>query len=198
MRLPALLGGAVATVAVLAGCAATSPGVHSDAPLAVYLSVPLSGKEAAKGMEIAASARKALADAGGKAGDHPLELHVEDDTGGGSGWTPVAAGANAREATENADTIAYIGDLDEGATRTSLPITDLADVPQIVIGPVPTGLDVGNLVDAPSVHAADPGAASIQLLVAAIEAAGGDGSDRKAVLDELKTAAADQAAGSSP
>jgi hypothetical protein len=194
-----LLAGLAAIAALaIAGCAASGGGVSSDAPLAVYFSVPLSGPAAAKGKEIAAAAEKALATAGGKAGSHPIELRVLDDTGGAAGWSPVATAANARQANEDASTIAYIGDLDEGASRTSLPITNLADIAQIVLGPIPNGLNVSNLVDAPSVHGADPGSASIQLLLGAIEKAGSDGGDRKKVTEELKAAAASQAAGSAP
>jgi ABC-type branched-subunit amino acid transport system substrate-binding protein len=182
-----LIAVAVAAVA-LAGCAASGGGVASDAPLAVYLSVPLSGPDAARGAGVADGAKKALADAGGKAGSHPLELHVLDDAG-----TPAGAGANARTANEDASAIAFIGDLAEPATQTSVPITDLAGIPQIVIGPIPTGLNVSNLIDAPSVHGADPGAAAIKLLLAAIEKAGSDGGDRKKVADELKSAAANEA-----
>jgi ABC-type branched-subunit amino acid transport system substrate-binding protein len=194
-----LLAGLAATAAfAIAGCAASGGGVSSDAPLAVYLSVPLSGPQAPKGKEVAAAAEQALARAGGKAGSHPIELKVLDDTGGGGGWSPVVTAANARQANEDASTIAYIGDLDEGASRTSLPITNLADIAQIVLGPIPGGLSVSSLVDAPSVHGADPGRASVELLLAAIEKAGSDGGDRKKVTEELKAEAAGQAAGSAP
>jgi ABC-type branched-subunit amino acid transport system substrate-binding protein len=193
-----LAGLAVVAAFAIAGCAASSGGVASDAPLTVYLSAPLSGSQAAKGKEIAAAAEKALAGAGGRAGSHPIELRVLDDTGGAASWSPVATAANARQANEDASTIAYIGDLDEGASRTSLPITNLADIGQIVLGPIPGGLDVSNLVDAPLVHGADPGTASVELLLAAIEKAGSDGGDRKKVLEELKVAAANQASAPAP
>jgi hypothetical protein len=189
-----LAGLAAIAAFAISGCAASGGGVASDAPLAVYLSVPLAGPQAEQGKQIATAAEKALADSGGEAGGHPIELKVLDDTGGTNGWTQVAAAANARQANEDASTIAYVGDLDEGASRTSLPITNLADIAQIVLGPVPGGLDVANLVDAPSVHGDDPGRASIELLLAAIEKAGSDGGDRKKVADELKRAAADEAA----
>jgi ABC-type branched-subunit amino acid transport system substrate-binding protein len=196
--LRSLAGLAAIAAFAISGCAASGGGVASDAPLAVYLSVPLCGQQAEQGKALADAAEKALADAGGKAGSHPIELKVLDDTGGTGGWTPVAAAADARQANEDASTIAYVGDLDQGASRTSLPITNLADIAQIVLGPVPRGLDVANLVDAPSVHGDDPGRASIELLLAAIDKAGSGGGDRKKVLDELKTAAANQAAGSAP
>lgn len=185
MRFAAALLGAVASI-VPVGCAASSGGaVQSDAPLAVYLSVPQSGPRAAEGKQLAAGATKALADAGDKAGSHPIELKVLDDTGGGSKWDPVATAANARQANEDAATIGYLGELDPAATRTSLPITDLADIPQIVLGQVPGGLDVKNLADPRVAGDKDPGGAAIELLLDAIERAGADGGDRKAVLDEL-------------
>jgi hypothetical protein len=189
-----LVGLAAIAAFAISGCAASSGGVSSDAPLAVYLSVPLSGPQAAKGKEISAAAETALAGAGGKAGSHPIELKVLDDTGGAAAWSPVATAANARQANEDASTIAYIGDLDEGASRTSLPITNLADIGQIVLGAIPSGLNVSNLVDAPLVHSGDPGKASIELLLAAIDKAGSDGGDRKKVTEELKAEAANQAA----
>ena len=177
----ALAGLAAVAAVAISGCAASGGGVASDAPLAVYLSVPLSGPDASRGEAIAAGAKRALADAGGKAGSHPIELQVLDDGGG----TPVGAGVNARTANEDASTIAYIGDLDEPATQTSLPITDLANIPQIVLGPVPGGLDVANLIDAPSVRGEGAGGAAVELLLTAIERAGSDGGDRKQVRDEL-------------
>ena len=61
-----------------------------------------------------------------------------------------------------------------------------------MLGPVPGGLEVANLIDAPSVHGDDAGAAAVELLLTAIEKAGSDGGDRKQVRDELKTAAANQ------
>ena len=183
----ALAGLAAVAAVAISGCAASGGGVASDAPLAVYLSVPLSGPDASRGEAIAAGAKRALAT--------PAARPAATRSSYRCSTTAVARrrrGVNARTANEDASTIAYIGDLDEPATRTSLPITDLANIPQIVLGPVPGGLDVANLIDAPSVHGDDAGAAAVELLLTAIEKAGSDGGDRKQVRDELKTAAADQ------
>ena len=49
-------------------------------------------------------------------------------------WSPVASGANARTATEDSTSIAYVGELESGATRTSLPITNDAEMLQIAPG----------------------------------------------------------------
>jgi ABC-type branched-subunit amino acid transport system substrate-binding protein len=184
-RTKLLIAALAALAAVLAGCASAGSGIQPGERVDVYVSMPLRGPEAATGRDVVDAARLALADAGGKAGGHPIELKVLDDTGGGPKWDPVATGANARQANENAATIGYLGDLDPGATRTSLPITDEADIPQIVLGEVPGGLDVKNLADPRVAGEKDPGGAAMALLLAAIERAGSDGGDRKAVLDEL-------------
>jgi branched-chain amino acid transport system substrate-binding protein len=115
--------------AVLAGCSSTDGG-EAKGPLTVYLSTPLQGEHAAQGRAIANGARLALADAGGMAGAAEVRLRVLDDAQRG-GWSPAAVADNARAAAEDTSAIAYIGDLESGATRTSLPITNQAALPQV-------------------------------------------------------------------
>ncbi len=179
---------------VMPGCAATEEG-PGDGPLAVYLSVPLTGSQADAGKAVAAGAREALAAAGGKAGEREISLQVLDDTGGQQRWTPVAVGENARLAAEDADTIAYIGELEPEATRTSAPITDRAEIAQLVLGTVPEGLDEENLVSMqPGPDPKELGSAAITLVLRAIEAAGDESGDREVVLQELRDAAASSVA----
>lgn len=54
-----------------------------------------------------------------------------DDTGGGRRWTLAAVGANARRATEDSSTVAYIGEPDPAATRFSQPILEEAGIAQL-------------------------------------------------------------------
>ena len=68
-----------------------------------------------------------------QAGGTPVDLEVLDDAGP-EGATDARAGANARTATEDSTAIAYIGELDSGATRTSLPITNQAGMLQVSPG----------------------------------------------------------------
>ena len=104
-------------------------GTEADPALRAYLSAPLSGASAADGNDVADGARLALEDAGLEAGGVAISLKVLD---AGSGGSPDAlAGANARRATEDSTAIAYIGELDSGATRTSLPITNEAGLLQV-------------------------------------------------------------------
>ncbi len=184
---------ALAAVLVLvfgAGCGETGSG-PGDGPLRVYMSVPLSGERAAEGRRLADGAERALAEAGGHAGDREIELEVLDDTGGGTKWSAVATGDNARTASEDADTIAYIGELDTTATATSLPITDLAEIPQLVLGEVPSDLDVDNeILPIAAGKDENAGGTAMQLALDAIEAAGDDGTDRTVVREELRDLAA--------
>ena len=77
--------------------------------------------------------RQALGDAGDRAGGTEVKLEVLDDAGPG-GATDALAGANARRATEDSTAIAYVGELDSGTTRTSLPITNEAGLLQVSPG----------------------------------------------------------------
>ncbi len=125
------LAAALLAAALLAGgCGAGDDG---DRSLTIYLSAPLSGPRAADGLDIADGARLALADAGAEAGGVAVDLEVLDDATVG-GWDAAATGANARAAAEDATAIAYIGELDSGASRTSIPITNQARILQVSPG----------------------------------------------------------------
>ena len=120
---------ALAAVLAVAGCGSGD----GDATLTIYLSAPQRGPAAGDGRDVAAGARLALDDAGDQAGGTPVALEILGDAGG---QRPDAAraGANARTATEDSTAIAYIGELDSGATRTSLPITNEAGLLQVSAG----------------------------------------------------------------
>ncbi len=102
--------------------------------------MPLHGERAAEGRAVVDGARLALAGAGGRAGSFRVRARYLDDTGGHSRWDPVASAANARRAAEDSTAIGFLGDLDSGATRASLPITNQAEIPQI--SPGATALDL--------------------------------------------------------
>jgi branched-chain amino acid transport system substrate-binding protein len=138
------MGTRLATVGVLAvlALALTAAGCGSgdgDPSLTVYLSAPLKGPSAADGRDVADGARTALDDAGGEAAGTPVKLVVLSDAGP-DGADAARAGANARTATEDSTAIAYIGELDSGTTRTSLPITNEAGMLQVSAGASATDL----------------------------------------------------------
>lgn len=124
-------GAAVAVVLALlgvVGCGAE--GVSGGATVHVYASAPLSGPEAALGKGFCSDARKALARAGGRAGDVRLRLTCLDDAHGAR-WRLAAIGANARRATEDSATVAYLGEPQAKAARFSETILEAAGVGQV-------------------------------------------------------------------
>jgi branched-chain amino acid transport system substrate-binding protein len=131
-----------AVVLTAAGCG-TAPDESATGPLTVYVSAPLRGEDAEAGRDAADGARLALDEAGGMAGEVEVaieELDAADGPRAVAGWSPAAVGRNARAAAQDTSAIAYIGDLESGATRISLPITNQAFVPQV--SPGATALDL--------------------------------------------------------
>src|SRR5262245_49600697 len=104
-----------------------------DAPVTVYVSLPLTGPLSPDGRDAADGARLALERAGGKAGSLRVSARYLDDARGRT-WDPVAVGANARSAVQDSSAAAYIGELDSEPTRASVPITNDAGLVQVSPG----------------------------------------------------------------
>jgi branched-chain amino acid transport system substrate-binding protein len=111
---------------LLAGCGGGAGTERAPAgALTVYVSVPRHGVEARVGESVAAGARLALADAHGRAGDREVRLvELDDSKPLGPTWDPAAVEANARRAATDPTTIAYIGELDQGGSAVSVPVTN--------------------------------------------------------------------------
>jgi hypothetical protein len=131
---------AVLLAAAILFSACGSGGSSGPETVSVYVSVPLHGGRAPDGQAIAAGARDALARAGGRAGQVRVRAFYLDDTGGGPRWSLVATAAGARRAAEDSSAVAFIGDVDSGATRVSLPITNQAEIVQV--SPASTATDL--------------------------------------------------------
>ena len=98
----------------------------------VYTSLPHHGVSAPAGRAAAAGERLALEDAGGRAGDLQVELVELDSAEPGERlWDPDRVSANAGQAAEDPRAIAYLGELDYGASAVSVPITNDAGVLQV-------------------------------------------------------------------
>jgi branched-chain amino acid transport system substrate-binding protein len=104
-----------------------------EAPVAVYVSLPLTGPRGMDGREAADGARLALEEAQGKAGSLQVRAHFLDDAKR-KPWDPVAVGVNARTAVQDHTTAGYIGELDSEPTRASAPITNQAGIVQVSPG----------------------------------------------------------------
>ncbi len=111
--------------------------------LTIFSSLPLQGPHADEAQSIVNAQKLALREAGGKVGDFKINFASADDaTAGGDrvGWDPDKTAENARKAVENTRTIAYIGDLDSGATAISLPISNEAGFVQVSPASTAVGL----------------------------------------------------------
>ena len=123
--------------AALAGCGEdgdANPRVSGDT-LTVYVSSPAHGTSAAEGAAALAGARRALADAGGRAAGKRVRLRALSSTRpGDASWDPGTVEAGAERAAKDATAIAYVGELDRGGSAVSLPVTNRAGLLQISPG----------------------------------------------------------------
>jgi branched-chain amino acid transport system substrate-binding protein len=102
----------------------------------VYSSAPRHGASAAAARAVMAGERRALADAGGRAGGLRIrlrELPATDDERDHP-WDPALVSENADRAADDPSAIAYLGELDYGASAVSLPITNNAGLLQVSPG----------------------------------------------------------------
>lgn len=101
----------------------------------VYSSAPRHGVSAAAAAEVRAGERRALAERDGRAGALRVRLRrlpaTDDDE---RSWDPGLIAENAQRAVDDPTAIAYLGELDYGATAVSLPITNDAGLLQVSPG----------------------------------------------------------------
>jgi branched-chain amino acid transport system substrate-binding protein len=116
----------------VAGCGIAGS-AKIEAPVSVYVSLPLTGPHGADGRDAADGVRLALEQAQGRAGSIQVRATYLDDAKG-KVWDPVAVGANARRAVQDSSAAAYIGELDSEPTRASVPITNDAGLVQVSPG----------------------------------------------------------------
>jgi hypothetical protein len=102
-------------------------GAEEGAQLSVYASAPLRGSEADAGRRFCAEARGAGRRAG-RPGGFELRVVCLDASGPNGRWTLAQVGANARRATEDSATVAYLGEPERTARRQSQPIIEAAGI----------------------------------------------------------------------
>src|SRR6185295_6735152 len=107
-----------ALVAAVAGCG--GEGVAQDATVTAYVEAPL-----------CAGAKQELARQGGKAGELRVEAACLPSTRSHAKLNLATLGANARRATEDSTTVAYLEASDPTAARFTHPILETAEVPWI-------------------------------------------------------------------
>jgi branched-chain amino acid transport system substrate-binding protein len=130
--MPRLALAALVLTLAVAGCG-VGGSTAIEAPVTVYVSLPLTGPRSADGRDAADGARLAFEQVANKAGS--IEVHsLFLDDAKGKNWDPVAVGANARRAAQDSSAAAYIGELDSAPTRASVPITNDAGIAQVSPG----------------------------------------------------------------
>lgn len=145
MRVRALTCALIAATA-LAGCGGSDDDGTVTTPgdrLTIYTALPLHGPGSGRARDVLDGERLALARAGGRAGAFEIELRPLDDGTPEDGWQPGPTVDAARAALDDPATIAYVGDLDAGATALSLPLTNEADVLQVSPGTTYDGFTGG-------------------------------------------------------
>ena len=116
-------------LALVSGCG--EGGAEAGARVTVYVSAPLHGAEAAAGKRLCEGARGEAARVGGKVEDLELEVVCLDAAGESGRWSLTQVGANARRATEDSTTVAYVGEPDPRARKQSRPIVDAAEIAEL-------------------------------------------------------------------
>jgi branched-chain amino acid transport system substrate-binding protein len=136
-RMPVAAVLAAAVLVAILGCGSDDePGT-----LGVVTSLPLEGQSASVAQDVLDAQRLALDEAGGKAGGFEIELTaLSDSTAPPGRWTPQRVRANATQAADDQDTIAYIGDLESAPTAVAMPILNRAGLLQVSPGATATAL----------------------------------------------------------
>jgi hypothetical protein len=119
----------LALAVVMSGCG--EEGAAEGAELTVYVSAPLRGDEGEQGRRLCAEAREEAARGGGEEDDYELRVVCLDASGADGHWTLAKVGSNARRATEDSTTVAYIGEPDRAARQQSRPIVDAAEIAEL-------------------------------------------------------------------
>ena len=103
--------------------------------LTLYSSRPTEGPSAATARAVAAGQRQALADAGDRAGRYRIRLvELSASKPGAGNWDPGQVSENASRAAEDPRAIAYLGELNLGASAVSVPVTNEAGLLQVSPG----------------------------------------------------------------
>ncbi|HEX2016600.1 MAG TPA: branched-chain amino acid ABC transporter substrate-binding protein [Solirubrobacteraceae bacterium] len=124
----------------LGGCGLVPAG-PSATTVTIYSSLPLQGGRQTWARDMVWGEKLALGEAGGQvAGLHIGYASLDDADPATGRWNAVRTAANARVASQDKSTIAYIGDWDSGATALSLPLINGAGLVQVSPGASYQGL----------------------------------------------------------
>jgi branched-chain amino acid transport system substrate-binding protein len=104
----------------------------SGTNLTVYSSLPRQGASRVQAIPIEQGAALALKERGGKVGKFKVKyVRLDDSTAAAGKWDAGPTSANARKATQDKTTIAYLGEYNSGASAISIPILNEGGIPQV-------------------------------------------------------------------
>jgi branched-chain amino acid transport system substrate-binding protein len=107
-------------------------GTAEGSTLTVYSSLPRQGASRVQTLAIEDGAKLALKQAGNKAGNFKIKyVPLDDSTAAAGQWDAKPTSANARRASQDKSTIAYIGEYNSGASAISIPILNEGGIPQV-------------------------------------------------------------------
>src|SRR3954467_3710599 len=107
-------------------------GTVSGNTLTVYSSLPRQGASRVQAIPIEQGAALALKQRGGKVGGYTVKyVRLDDATAAAGQWDAAPTSSNARKASQDKTTIAYIGEYNSGASAISIPILNEAGIPQV-------------------------------------------------------------------
>jgi len=123
----------VATFFLLLGL----PGGAAADNLKIVSSLPRTGSANAQSTSIVNGIKLALAEVGGKAGEHLITYEDWDDASPERGnWDPAIEAANADRAIGDPEVVAYIGTYNSGAAKISMPKLNAAGL--VMVSPANT------------------------------------------------------------
>ena len=120
--------GLLALIAVLmiglAGCS-----LQKNRTIKIVTSFPMRG--VALGQSVVNAVQLAVEERGGRVAGFTIELVILDDGTETGQWDPALEAANARQSVADPQVMAYIGPLNSGAAKVSIPITNRGGLVQI-------------------------------------------------------------------
>lgn len=116
-------------IAVLAGLALSACQANGSKTARVFVSLPLQGPKI--GNSVRQGIDLAFAEIGNQIGATQIDLIVLDDGNASGQWQPELETSNAQKAVADERAVAYLGPLDSGAAKISIPLLNRANLLQI-------------------------------------------------------------------
>ena len=130
------VAGAVAGTS-LPALASAAPAAQGAEVIKIVSSLPLTGPSYGQSISVVNAIRMAIEEAGRKSGNFIIEYEALDDaTAAAAKWMAEKEAENANKALNDPDTMVYIGTMNSGAAKVSIPILNQANL--VMISPANT------------------------------------------------------------